>query len=90
MYPIHMDDWGLHFYYNVASLVNKRGISDISAWQMIENKASGDISYTRGTCPSLDDLASRTMLLCIASNLNKRDVNDIIAAYKKVAAVVCK
>jgi hypothetical protein len=57
---------------------------------MEENKASADISYTRGTCPSLDDLSSRTMLLCIASNLTQRDVNDIIAAYRKVTAVVCK
>ena len=89
MYPIHMDDWGMHFYFNVASLVNKRGISGISPWQLVENKTSANISYTKGACPSLDDLSSRTMLLCVASNLTKKDVNDIIAAYRKVAAVVC-
>jgi 8-amino-3,8-dideoxy-alpha-D-manno-octulosonate transaminase len=90
MYPIHMDDWGMHLYFNVPSLVNKRGISGISPWQMGENKASAGISYTRGTCPSLDDLSSRTMLLCVASILTQRDVNDIITAYRKVAAVICK
>ena len=27
MYPIHMDDWGLHIYYNIPSLVDKCGMS---------------------------------------------------------------
>lgn len=89
MYPIHMDDWGLHIYYNVASLVNKRGISGVSPWQMAENRASADGSYAKGTCPHLDDRISRTMIFCVASNLTDADVRDIIAAYQKVAAAVC-
>lgn len=89
MYPIHMDDWGMHLYFNVASLVNKRGISGISPWQLRENKASASTSYARGTCPKLDDLAGRTMLMCIASNLTRRDIDDIITAYRKVASAVC-
>ncbi|MDX9868552.1 MAG: DegT/DnrJ/EryC1/StrS family aminotransferase [Kiritimatiellia bacterium] len=89
MYPIHMDDWGLHIYYNVASLVNKRGISGVSPWQMAENRASADVSYAKGTCPHLDDRISRTMIFCVASNLTDADVRDIIAAYQKVAAAVC-
>jgi len=90
MYPVHMDDWGLHIYYNVASLVNKRGVSSVSAWQMTENRASADISYVKGTCPHLDDLISRTMIFCVASILTDADVEDIIAAYTKVAAAVCR
>lgn len=90
MYPIHMDDWGLHIYYNVASLVNKRGLSAVSPWQMAENRASADISYAKGTCPHLDDLISRTMIFCVASILTDADVQDIIAAFKKVASVVCR
>ena len=90
MYPIHMDDWGLHIYYNVASLVHKRGISGVSPWQMSENRASSDISYAKGTCPHLDDLVSRTMIFCVASNLIEADVQDIITAYKKVATAFCK
>ena len=90
LYPIHMDEWGLHIYYNVASLVNKRGISGVSPWQMTENRASADISYAKGTCPHLDDLISRTMIFCVASILTDADVKDIIAAYRKVAAVVCR
>jgi 8-amino-3,8-dideoxy-alpha-D-manno-octulosonate transaminase len=90
MYPIHMDDWGLHIYYNVASLVNKRGISAVSPWQMAENRASADISYAKGTCPHLDDRVSRTMIFCVASILTQTDVQDIVAAYRKVAAAVCR
>lgn len=90
LYPVHMDQWGLHIYYNVASLVNKRGISAVSPWQLAENRASANISYAKGTCPHLDDLLSRTMLMCIASNLTERDVEDIVMAYRKVAAVICK
>lgn len=89
MYPIHMDDWGLHIYYNVASLVNKRGISAVSPWQMAENRASQDVSYDKGTCPHLDDLISRTMIFCVASVLTDADVQDIIAAYRNVALSVC-
>ena len=90
LYPLHMDQWGLHIYYNVASLVNKRGVSAVSPWQMTENRASAGISYAKGTCPHLDDLLSRTMLFCVASNLTDADVQDIITAYKKVAAAVCR
>ncbi len=90
MYPIHMDQWGLHIYYNVTSLVNKRGVSAVSPWQMTENRASADVSYAKGACPYLDDLVSRTMICCVASTLTDADVQDIITAYQKVAAAVCR
>jgi 8-amino-3,8-dideoxy-alpha-D-manno-octulosonate transaminase len=89
-YPMHMDQFGLHIYYNVASLVNKRGITRVSPWQMSENSASAGVSYGKGACPHLDELLSRTMLLCVAPILSDRDVEDIIAAYRKVSAVVCR
>ena len=85
MYPIHMDDWGLHIYSNVPSLVNKRGIGRVSTWDLAENQPMADVSYAKGTCPHLDDLASRTVILCVASNLTEGDVADIIQAYRKVA-----
>lgn len=90
MYPVHMDQWGLHIYYNVASLVNKRGVSAVSPWQMKENCASAAVSYAKGACPHLDDMLTRTMLFCVASNLTDSDVEDIIKAYTKVAAVICR
>ncbi len=84
MYPIHMDDWGLHIYYNIPSLVNKRGISKISVWDLQENSDS-DVSYKRGACPQLDSMLEKTVVMCIASNLNGQDVNDIIFAIRKVS-----
>jgi dTDP-4-amino-4,6-dideoxygalactose transaminase len=88
LYPVHMDQWGLHIYSNVVSLVNKRGISAISPWDLAENRASADVSYAKGACPHLDDLLSRTMLMCVASILTDRDIEDIITAYRKVAAAI--
>jgi len=84
MYPIHMDDWGLHIYYNIPSLVNKRGNSAISVWDLKDNAAS-DVSYNKGTCPYLDSLLDKTMIICIASTLTEKDEDDIIAAIRKVA-----
>ena len=81
MYPIHMDDWGLHLYFNVPSLVNKCGISKVSPWNMAENAAS-QVEYAKGTCPNLDSLAERTVIICIASVLTKRDTDDIIAGIR--------
>jgi dTDP-4-amino-4,6-dideoxygalactose transaminase len=88
-YPFHMELSGLHLYYQVASLVNKAGISRLSSWQTEENKASSGVAYARGSCPHLDDLISRTVVLCVASILTPRDVKDIIAGYRKVARAVC-
>jgi 8-amino-3,8-dideoxy-alpha-D-manno-octulosonate transaminase len=85
MYPIHMDNWGLHIYYNIPSLVNKRGIAAKSVWDLKENSAS-KISYTKGTCPHLDSLLQRTAIICVASVLTAGDVKDIIAAIRKTAA----
>jgi len=87
-YPVHMDQWGLHIYYNVASLVNKRGVSAVSPWDLAENRDSANVSYAKGACPRLDDLLGRTVLMCVASVLTDQDVDDIIKAYGKVAAAI--
>ncbi|MBN2561622.1 MAG: DegT/DnrJ/EryC1/StrS family aminotransferase [Phycisphaerae bacterium] len=88
LYPVHMDQWGLHLYYNVVSLVKKRGLSAVSPWDLAENRASADVSYAKGACPRLDDLLDRTVLMCVASVLTERDVEDIITAYRKVASAI--
>ena len=82
MYPIHMDDWGLHLYYNVPSLVNKCGLSKVSPWQLTEN-ATSQVEYSKGTCPNLDSLASRTVIICIAPVLTDNDTDDIIVGIRK-------
>jgi len=74
----------LHIYYNIPSLVHKRGLSEKSVWDLKENSQS-KVSYNKGTCPHLDSMLERTIIICIASVLTKKDVNDITNAIKKVA-----
>ena len=84
MYPIHMDDWGLHIYYNVPSLVNKRGISTVTTWALAENDAS-KVDYRKGACPCIDSMLEKTILMCVASTLSGSDVDDIIKAFRKTS-----
>ncbi|MBN1672961.1 MAG: DegT/DnrJ/EryC1/StrS family aminotransferase [Kiritimatiellae bacterium] len=87
MYPIHFDDWGLHIYYNIPSLVAKKGIGARSVWDLAEN-AGSDVSYGKGTCPVLDSRLARSVVMCVASNLTDDDVADIVAAFRKVGGEV--
>jgi 8-amino-3,8-dideoxy-alpha-D-manno-octulosonate transaminase len=86
LYPIHMTQWGLHIYYNIPALVNKRGNSKISVWDLAENSFARDYKYDKGTCPNLDSLIERTILICIASVLTDSDIEDIIRGIKKSAS----
>jgi 8-amino-3,8-dideoxy-alpha-D-manno-octulosonate transaminase len=86
LYPIHMDDWGLHIYYNIPSLVNKRGTCPgvKSVWELAENRHS-DQSYEKGACPRLDDMLDRSIIMSIASALADSDISDIVSAFTKAA-----
>ena len=57
---IVMEDWGLHLYYNILSLVHRTS-NDRSGfpWNLAENKDS-TARYERGTCPRADDLFARS------------------------------
>ncbi|HIA52104.1 MAG TPA: DegT/DnrJ/EryC1/StrS family aminotransferase [Candidatus Melainabacteria bacterium] len=86
---IPMSDWGMHWYYNNPSLVKKRSISaDGFPWSHPANEFGKSISYEKGALPKCDELAERSAMLAIASTLSDKDVDDIIAAFKKVAAQV--
>jgi 8-amino-3,8-dideoxy-alpha-D-manno-octulosonate transaminase len=84
---LSMEEWGLHWYFNNPSLVHKRSISrDGFPWTHPANAFGCEYDYSRGALPCCDDLASRSGLLTIASCLTDDDVDDIIAAFRKVAA----
>ncbi len=86
---ITMAEWGLHWYYNNPSLVKKRSLAnDGMPWSHPANDFAKSYSYEKGTLPKCDELAERSAMLAIASTLSERDVDDIIAAFKKVAAHV--
>lgn len=81
---IVMTDWGLHLYYNIASLV-QRTSADRSGfpWNLAENSGLR-MEYAKGTCPVADSLFERSLLLAIPSSLTKPDEDDIIQAFDKV------
>lgn len=86
---IPMSEWGLHWYFNNPSLVEKRSLSpDGFPWSHPANSFATGIDYRRGLLPTCDDLSDRAALLTIASCLTDSDVDDIIAAFRKVARVV--
>jgi 8-amino-3,8-dideoxy-alpha-D-manno-octulosonate transaminase len=81
-YPIHMEEWGLHIYYNLPSLVHKRpSMGSRSVWELTENSFAKDYTYDKGTLPYLDSLIERTVLFCIASNLNEEHKELIRNAF---------
>ncbi len=84
---IVMTDWGLHLYYNNASLVRQTSIDrDGFPWSLPANAGSHP-RYDKGTCPVADSLFERSILIAIPSCLTARDEDDIIRAFEKVMRV---
>jgi 8-amino-3,8-dideoxy-alpha-D-manno-octulosonate transaminase len=80
---IIMTGWGLHIYYNIASLAGRRSGNAAGApWSLAENSGSR-YEYGKGTCPVADSLFERSVLLPIPSNLTQQDEDDIILAFRR-------
>ncbi|MGX1306409.1 dTDP-4-amino-4,6-dideoxygalactose transaminase [Amorphus suaedae] len=81
-----MREWGLHWYSNIPSLVQKRSNSrDGFPWTHPANAFASDYSYAFGALPVCDDLHHRGAILTVASTLSEQDERDIIVAIRKVA-----
>jgi len=79
-----MTEWGLHLYYNIASLVKRTSVDRRGfPWGLAENSGS-EVQYAEGTCPVADSLFERSIILAIPSSLTEREENDIIRAFQKV------
>jgi len=79
-----MTEWGLHLYYNIASLVKQTSVDGRGfPWKLAENSSS-KVCYEKGACPVADSLFERSILLPIPSCLTTRDEDDIIHAFEKV------
>ncbi len=86
---LKMREFGLHWYFNIPSLVERRSNSrDGFPWTHPANAFAEGYSYARGALPACDDLHDRSMILSIASSLTPGDVDDIVAAFEKVAPAV--
>jgi dTDP-4-amino-4,6-dideoxygalactose transaminase len=86
---IRMVDWGLHLYYNIVSLVQKRSVDKLGfPWALTENKGA-NVQYEKGTCPVADNLFERSIIMSIPSCLTPQDELDIIRAFNKVVPQFC-
>jgi 8-amino-3,8-dideoxy-alpha-D-manno-octulosonate transaminase len=86
---ITMREWGLHWYSNIPSLVNRRSNSrDGYPWTHPANAFGQEYDYKLGALPRCDDLHARGVLFAIGSNLSDQDVDDIIRGMRKVARAV--
>jgi dTDP-4-amino-4,6-dideoxygalactose transaminase len=83
---ISLREWGLHWYFNNKSLVNRRSLHSSGwPWTLSQNAFAGSYSYGKGTLPVCDDYADRGGMLKVPSCLTEADIQDIVAAYHKVA-----
>ncbi len=83
---IPMTEWGLHIYYNNASLVNKRPVNEAGRpWSDPLNGFAEGYQYRKGACPVLDDLIDRSSLLAIPPVLGGEAINRIAEAFRKAA-----
>ncbi len=79
---IVMTEWGLHLYYNIASLVLHSSVDRSGfPWNLAEN-AGSRLEYAKGVCPVADSLFERSILLAIPSCLAAADEDDIITAFE--------
>lgn len=86
---ITMRQWGLHWYCNIPSLVERRSNSrDGFPWTHSANSFAKSYSYAAGTLPVCDDMQERGVILTIASVLTDQDVEDIIHAICKVSGAL--
>jgi 8-amino-3,8-dideoxy-alpha-D-manno-octulosonate transaminase len=80
---ILMTEWGLHLYYNIASLVKRTSVDRAGfPWSLAENQGLGR-DAGKGACPVADSLFERSILLPIPSCLSTQDEDDIVAAFEK-------
>jgi dTDP-4-amino-4,6-dideoxygalactose transaminase len=82
---ITMREWGMHWYFNVPSLVKRRSNArDGFPWTHPANAFANEYSYNKGALPVCDAMSERAAILTIASVLTDQDVDDIITAFQKV------
>ena len=79
---MHIADYGLHIYSNIAALVRKTPLSPAgNPWNLAENRDS-QYDYNRGACPRSDELFAQSVLLPIPSNLTLEQENHAIRVIK--------
>ena len=75
--------FGLHLYYEVASLANRVGTNATHyPWTAPENEFALGYAYGKGTLPRSDDLFARTSMLNVAPVLTEESCSAIVEAFR--------
>lgn len=83
---MHIEDYGLHIYSNIAALVRKTPLSPAgNPWNLAENRDS-QYDYNKGACPRSDELFARSVLLPIPSKLTAEQEMHAIQVIKQSLA----
>ena len=86
MNNIPMTDWGLHVYFNNASLVHRSPLNAAGRpWSDPLNQFARGYDYGKGALPVFDSLVERSSLLAIPPVLTDEAVNRIAAAFQNAA-----
>jgi 8-amino-3,8-dideoxy-alpha-D-manno-octulosonate transaminase len=73
----HLSDYGLHIYHNIRSLVDKIPLSPAgNPWSLSQN-ADSVYEYSKGTCPTSDDLFERSVIITIPSRLTAEQEQEM-------------
>ncbi len=84
---IPMTDWGLHIYFNNASLVRKSPLNAAGRpWSDPLNEFAKSYDYEKGAVPVLDSLLERSSLLAIPPVLTDDAIEHIAVAFEKAAS----
>ncbi|MGO9242691.1 MAG: DegT/DnrJ/EryC1/StrS family aminotransferase [Bryobacteraceae bacterium] len=84
---IPMTDWGLHIYFNNASLVRKSPLNAAGRpWSDPLNEFASAYTYEKGALPVLDSLVERSSLLAIPPVLTDEAVERIATAFENAAS----
>jgi 8-amino-3,8-dideoxy-alpha-D-manno-octulosonate transaminase len=83
---IAMTDWGLHIYFNNASLVRRSPLNAAGRpWSDPLNEFAKAYEYGKGTLPALDSLVDRSSLLAISPVLTGDAIERIALAFENAA-----
>lgn len=81
-----MSEYGMHIYYNIRALVEKRSNSlDGSPWTHPANVQLAR-DYQRGALPRTDQLLARSVILPVASNLSLDQEQQYIFVFREAYA----
>jgi 8-amino-3,8-dideoxy-alpha-D-manno-octulosonate transaminase len=79
----HLPAYGLHIYYNLKSLVEKRSnCTDGFPWTHPANQSLVR-DYSKGTLPRTDEYLNRGVVFAVPSKLTPEQEQDYIEAFKE-------